>query len=381
MSDPLSAEAERRAGAVLTVDLAAIAENYRRLRARVAPDECAAVVKADAYGLGLDPVAPTLWRAGARTFFVAQLTEAIALRGLLPTARIGVLGGLMPGCEGDYLAHDLVPTLNHLGELERWRAAARQTGRRLPAYLHIDTGMTRLGLDRPELDRLATEWTLLDGVEILAWMSHLACADMPEHPQNGRQQQRFAAALARLPQAPGSLANSSGIFLGPEFGFGLARPGCALYGVNPTPGRPSPMTHPVRLDGRVLQVRRVDAGDGVGYGASHEMPRDGIIATISIGYADGFLRSLSNRGAVWVGEQAAPLVGRVSMDLITADVTDLPLDAVRPGRLVEVIGPHRSLDAVAADAGTIGYEVLTSLGQRYARRYLSFAPEPEPAAA
>lgn len=360
----------RLTGGILTIDLDAIAANYRLLAAKVAPAECAAVVKADGYGLGLAFVVPALLAAGAATFFVAHPAEGLTLRALAPEAVIGVLNGLLPGCEEDYCGHRLIPVLNQLSEVERWAAHGRTRRSPLPAFLHVDTGMNRLGLGPAELARLAGEPGLLTGLSLRAVMSHLACADQPDHPMTAAQLAAFRAARAVLPPAPASLANSSGIFRGPDIHFDLVRPGCALYGINPTPEAANPMRQTVRLDARILQVRTVDSPAVVGYGAT---PIDRLpckIATIAVGYADGYLRSLGNRGSVCIAGRDAPVIGRVSMDLITVDVTDLPDDSVRPGGWAEILGPHRTPDEVARAAGTIGYEVLTALGRRYARRVI-----------
>ncbi|WP_035690592.1 alanine racemase [Azospirillum halopraeferens] len=368
MSDAL-----QRAGAVLTIDLDAIADNWRRLRDRAAPAACAAVLKADAYGLGAARVAPALRAAGCTTFFVAHLDEALALRPLIPDAEILSLGGLPAGAEGVFVEARIIPVLNHLGEITAWGAFARGLEVALPAAVHVDTGMNRLGLGPDELAVLAATPDRLAGIKVRLWLSHLACADTAT-PMNTAQRNHFRAAVASLPAAPASLANSSGIFLGPDFHFDLVRPGCALYGVNPTPDSINPMNGVMRLDARVLQVRSVDSPMTVGYGATHRVAGSGRIATIAVGYADGYLRALSGRGSVYVGGVPAPVVGRVSMDLVTVDVSALPEEAVAPGTLVEVIGPHRPVDTVADEAGTIGYEILTSLGPRYHRVYTGGAP-------
>ena len=366
--------AARRAAAVLTVDLAAIQANYRRLQAELGQVECAAVVKADAYGLGAARVAPALAAAGARRFFVALLDEAIALRGILaetcPEATIGVLAGLMPGAEADYLAHRIMPVLNRPEEVERWRALAGREDRRLTAALHVDTGMNRLGLSPGELDDLAAAPARLDGIDLVLCMSHLACAEEPDNPLNAQQLEAFEAARRRLPTAKGSLANSSGIFLGPAYHFELARPGAALYGINPIPDRPTPMAQVIRLQGRILQVREIDAPGTVGYGATHRVPGGSRVATVAVGYADGYLRSLSGRSSAWIDGQEVPVIGRVSMDLITLDVSAVPAESVRPGDFADLIGPNRDVDTLARSAGTIGYEILTALGARYHRVYL-----------
>ncbi len=359
----------RRAAAILTVDLGALVANWTQLRDRVAPAECSAVVKADAYGLGVAHAVPALRAAGCRTFFVAQFEEALAVRAVAPDVRVLSLGGLPPGSESAFLDSGVWPVLNHLGEIAAWRAFAKAQGRALPAAIHLDTGMNRLGLGPDELDALADHPEWLDGIDLKYWMTHLACADDVESPMSAQQLGRFRTALARLPAAPASFTNSSGIFHGPSFHFDLARPGCALYGVNPTPHTANPMQGVIRLDARILQVRRIDAPMTVGYSAAHRVDGPTTIATIGVGYADGYLRALSGRGHVYADGIAAPIVGRVSMDLITVDVTGLPDHAIQPGGLLELIGPSRPVDTVAAEAGTIGYEVLTSLGPRYHRVY------------
>jgi alanine racemase len=345
--------------AILEVDLGAVVANWRTLSARHPSGPVAGVIKGDGYGLGARPVAAALHAAGCRHFFVAYLGEALAVRDVVPGAMLGVLSGLVPGTEAAYLAHDLTPVLGSLDDIARWRGGE--------AILHVDTGMCRLGLDAGELAVLAQDHGRLDGLAIRYVMSHLVSSEVPDDPLNGLQRERFAAARALLPPAPGSLSNSSGIFLGADFGSDLARAGAALYGVNPTPGRPNPMRSVVRLLVRVLAVREVPAGASVGYNATWIAGRPSRIATAALGYADGFHRSLSGRGAACFDGTPVPLVGRVSMDLTTFDVTDLL--AVQPGCWLEVLGPHLSPDDVAAAAGTNGYEVLTSLGRRFHRVY------------
>lgn len=355
---------------ILTIDLTAVTDNWRLLRDRAAPAACAAVVKADAYGLGIDPVAPALADAGCTLFFVATLDEGLRLRGLLPQVEVAVLGGLLPGSAPIFLRDRLIPVLNDLGQVERWRAEAAKAGQTAPAILHVDTGMNRLGLDPQETGKLAADPALLDGIALSFVMTHMACADDPAHPLNAMQLARFRTALAAVPGAKGSLAASSAIFLGSDYYFDLVRPGAALYGVNPTPGAPNPMRQAVRLEGRVLQVRHVDSGEGVGYGATRRCDRPSKIATVATGYADGYLRALSNRGVARIAGHKVPMIGRVSMDLLTFDITDLPEGLVYPGGLVELLGEGYTPDDAARDAGTIGYEILTSLGSRYARRYV-----------
>ncbi|MFE0754282.1 alanine racemase [Inquilinus sp. NPDC058860] len=364
-------------GATLIVDLAAIRENYRALRRRLGSTACAAVLKADAYGLGADRVAPVLAAEGCRHFFVAHLEEGIALRPHVPeAAEVFVLHGPMPGCEDIALAHRLTPVLNSLEQVEGWTGLARRLGRTLPAALQLDTGMSRMGLSPAELDRIANEPRRLDGIDLRLVMSHLACAERQDHPANGTQRLRFDVARRRLPQAPASLANSSGIFLGADFHYDMARPGAALYGLAPVAGAANPLRPVVWLQARVVQIRTIEAGDGVGYGLTWRAEGPARIATVAVGYADGFPRGTV--GTAHLGHTALPVVGAVSMDSLGLDVSSLPEGALRPGAMVELIGPHRSVDAVAADAGTIGYEILTRLGRRFRREYRDGQPSPAP---
>ncbi len=358
-------------GAILTIDLDAIAANYRLLRGKLAGANCAAVVKADAYGLGIDNVAPALAAAGCETFFVALIDEGIALRRNLRQADIHIINGLAPGSETTFARHRLTPVLNSLADIEAWSLFSKARERPLAADIHIDTGMSRLGLPPEELEILAAEPQRLDNIEVDNVMSHLACADEPDHPLNRRQLDAFRKARRAVAAARrASLANSSGIFLGADYHFDLARPGAALYGVGPLPGKPNPMAQVVRLQGKILQIRDVDTPQTVGYGATHSVARRQRIATVAAGYADGFLRSLSNCGKGYVGDIRVPIVGRVSMDLVAFDVSNVPVEAAKPGAVVDLIGPHNPIDRIAAEAGTIGYEILTSLGRRYHRMYL-----------
>lgn len=359
-----------RADAVLTIDLAAVVANWRKLQRMVEPALCAAVVKADAYGLGAERVAPALAAAGCHSFYVAQLDEGIALRRHLPAAEIAVFDGVLPGAEAEFAQHRLVPVLNSLDQVDRWAVFSRG-GREIPAILHIDTGLNRLGLPPGEIERLAEEPRRLAGLALRAVISHLACADQPANPMNTAQLESFRQLRAKLPEARASIASSSAIFLGPAFYLDEVRPGAALYGIQPLTDRLNPMAQVVELHALILQVHDVDSPMTVGYGASHRVRRPSRIATVGVGYADGYFRALSNRSLGFIGDHPAPLVGRVSMDLITLDVTDVPEALARPGARVELVGPHRTLDQVAADAGTIGYEVLTNLGmgRRFGRRY------------
>jgi alanine racemase len=369
---------EPEAGGILTIDLGALAQNWRTLRDRAGGAECAAVVKADAYGLGIQAAVPVLSRAGCRTFFVAHLGEAARVRAAAPDATIYVLNGLLPGTSRVYAEHDLRPVLGSREEVAEWLAFCRGAGRRLPAAVHVDTGMNRLGFRVEDALALARD-PLLDDLEPALLMSHLVSAEETENPINGRQIEAFARLRAAFPGVPASLANSSGIFLPEVPKPDLVRPGYALYGGNPTPGRENPMRAVVRLEARIVQLRSVGRGDTAGYNGQWTAPAPGRLATLSVGYADGYPRAASATdakreagmaaGEAIVAGRRCPFAGRVSMDLITLDVSAVPEAEVARGDLVTLIGDDLTIDEVGARAGTIGYEILTSLGRRYARRY------------
>jgi len=365
---PLSARA------VLTVDLSALRANWARLNEVSGRAECAGVIKADAYGLGLAPIARALTNEGCKTFFVATVDEGRAAREVQPGATIYVLDGLLPGAEAHYAGFDLRPVLSSLAEVRDWAAYSRARGRRLAAALHIDTGMNRLGIPEDELQQLIAEPDLLGNIETTLVMSHLACADEPANPMNARQRERFNSLRALLPPAPASLSNSGGTFLGSAYHFDVVRPGIALYGGRAHEGEPNPMRTVVRLTARILQVHDVAPGDTIGYGAIYKVHRRSRIATIACGYADGFLRALSvatgEAGPVgYIGDYPVPIVGRVSMDFITVDVTDVPEELTRRGGWVEVMGQRVTVDDLTDRAGTIGYELLSRLGPRVHRIY------------
>lgn len=358
----------------LWIDLSALARNYAAIAARVAPATAAAVVKADAYGLGSGPVASALWDAGCRRFFVAHLDEALAIRDELPPqAELIVLNGLPPGAEPLCARHGIVPVLNSLGQAERWAEAARALDRRLPAVLQLDSGMSRLGLAPEDGVRLAHDDRFRQAVDLRLVMSHLASSGTPGSKANAMQIAAFDRLAAAFPGVPRSLANSGGAFLAAPYHKDVVRAGIALYGGSPS-GDPADALEPVvRLDARVVQVRTVPEGTGVGYDLTHRCTRPTRIATIGVGYADGLPRALGNRGAAWFDGRRLPILGRVSMDSITLDVSDLPAGQPAEGDWVEIIGPHQPVDVLARDAGTISYEILTSLGHRYDRHYLPFA--------
>jgi alanine racemase len=361
---------------VLEVHLDRVRRNYLSLQKRLARGAgCAAVVKADAYGLGAQQVAPALYAENCRHFYVAHAAEGVAVRAALAAAEtkeqpahIYAFHGAHGVTPEEMLAHGIVPVLGSLEGIEAWSAFARQKERKLPAVIHIDTGMNRLGLSAADVARLRGGADIFRPLDVRYVMSHLACADEPAHPKNGEQLEKFKTLTQQLGlPCRLSLANSSGIFLGADYHFDQARPGCSIYGINPQPGTENPMQRTVTLKARILQIREAAAGETIGYGAGYGVSSPARLATISAGYADGILRSFGPRGAVWVAGQKCPLAGRVSMDLIVADVT--AVKGVKAGDEAELLGPHQTADDLAAAAGTIGYEVLTSLGKRYKRVY------------
>ncbi len=361
---------------LLTVDLAGIQANWRWLAAVARGAECAGVVKADAYGMGIEPVAKALWAADCRTFFVATLTEGRRVKVVLPAATVYVLDGLMPGTAPLYPTYGLRPVLGSVAEIEEWAAYSSSAGTQLPAAVHIDTGMNRLGLTAAEVDALAENPAPFEAFSLSLVMSHLACGDTPSSPMNARQKSLFDALRAKLPPAPASLANSAGILLGGDFRYDLVRAGIALYGGRAVEGRPNPAAKVVRVEARILQVRAAPAGETVGYGAAYTLTRNSRLATIATGYADGFLRSICGPigrppPPAYVSGYPAPIVGRVSMDVVTIDVTDIPAAHAQRGAWAELIGRHVQVDDLADSSGTIGYEVLTRLGPRFQRVYIS----------
>jgi len=360
------------AGGRLTIDLKALAANYTELARRVAPAACAAVLKGDAYGTGLPQAARALWQAGARTFFVALLSEARVLRALLLDAEIFVLNGLFAGTEPVYRDLDLRPVLGSLPEIARWQAFCEQSARPLPAALHVDTGMNRLGVSPTEAINLAEGQSEL-GFPLVLLMSHLACADEPGHALTPRQIEDFRAIAALFPGVRASLANSAATLGEPDARFDLVRPGIAVYGGTSRVGVPA-LAPVVTLELRIVQVRHVHEGETIGYGAAQTARRPTRIAILSGGYADGIPRlagSSDQRAGtdVLIAGVRCPSIGRVSMDLMAIDVTDLPEEAVQAGGWATLLGAGLSVDHLAQHAHTIGYEILTSLGRRYDRRW------------
>ncbi len=349
----------------LTVDLDALARNYHSLQAMAAPAECGAVVKANGYGLGMAPVAGRLSEEGCRHFFVASANEGASLREVLPEARIYVFEGVLEGGEASLLEANLIPVLNSLDQIRRWKAV----GGGRTAVVQIDTGMSRLGLSAREVEE-ASATGLLDGIDLDCVATHLACADEPSHRLNSEQLERFETLRRKLPEAKTSIGSSPGTLFGPASRGDLVRPGIALYGGNPFVSGDNPMEAVATLEAVILQIREVTEPVTVGYGATFTAEPPTRLATVSAGYADGYPRSLSQCGVGFLAGTEVPVVGRVSMDMITLDVSAVAPEAARPGDLVELVGPNVPLEDVAAAAGTINYEILTGLGSRWRRRYL-----------
>jgi alanine racemase len=373
------------ANGVLTIDLDAIVANWRKLEKTAVPAECAGVIKADAYGCGTGPVARALASAGCNTFFVATLDEARAARAAVPSAAIYVLNGFFQNTAEAYAKIDCRPVIGDLHELAEWDVFCRRSGWRGGAAIHIDTGMHRLGLTITEALGLIPRINAGDhGITLV--MSHLASAEQLHNPVNARQLAAFREIASVFTGVPASLANSSGIYLGPQFQFDVVRPGAALYGVNPTPEADNPMQPVVELKARIVQIRSVERGETVGYGGTWTARRPTRLAIVATGYADGYFRAASasdgTRGAeVVVAGKRCPIAGRISMDLMAVDITDLPHNIARRGHMVTLIGEGITVDELAHHFGTIGYEVLTSLGRRYARIYKGGTAAIEPAAA
>ena len=357
-------------GGYLTIDLAALTTNYRQLSARARHAVTGAVVKADAYGLGAVRVSAALYAAGCRHFFVAQACEAFNLRPHLPAdTALYVLNGLPEGSEAACADQNIIPVLNSSQQIASWANLAKARGMRLPAIVQFDTGMARLGLSPEKIRALAAAPEILASLDVRFIMSHLACADTPDNAANADQLAHMREVSALFPGVPVSFANSGALFLGPDFLQHLTRPGIALYGGAPNDRGPNPMLPVVSLHVAVIQTRTVPAGTHIGYGGAYIAPRAMRLATLSAGYADGLPRVLSHLGAAWFGGIRLPIVGRISMDSLMLDISALPYD-LPAGSFVELIGPHQSIDAIAADADTISYEILTALGRRFYREYV-----------
>ena len=359
----------------LSVDLAALGANYKELGRRAAPAAIGPVVKADGYGLGMARIAQKLAVLGAESFFVARIEEGITLRPIVPNARIFVFHGLTPGTASSYVANGLIPILNTTEEIAEYSAHARGSRNVLDAAIQIDTGMNRSGLASEDVSALsANPAGALEGLNLVLIMSHLACADEPAHALNRKQLERFRASLEALPPAPASLAATAGIELGKEFLFDMVRPGIGLYGGNPLQARSesdgsNPYSTVATLTANVLHTRHIKEGETVGYGAIYTAPKPSRLAILPLGYADGLIRAMGAAGHAAINGVRVAFAGRISMDLVALEITELDEDKCNSGTEVEFLGKTISLEEVALAAGTIGHEVLTSLSPRVARVY------------
>lgn len=365
----VSTESPKLSASRLTIRLGSLKRNYAKIAEVAAESVTGAAVKANGYGLGAVPVAKALWDAGCRDFFVAYAAEGVEVRSVLPQANIYVFNGAMPGTTGTLIANNLMPLIISLEQLRIWSAEATGLNQLLDVGLHFDSGMGRSGIIPDEAHHLFANPELLDGLKLRHVMSHLASADDLTSDQPEAQLRKFRTQRQMFNDVPASLANSAGVFRGAEFHFDLVRPGIALYGGAPIEGQPNPMEQTVVLESPIVQYKDVAPGAQVGYGATYEVTRPERHATLTVGYADGYLRSKSNSGQVWVGGCLCPIVGRVSMDLTIVDVTDVPAEYIYLGAPVEVIGDNRPIDEVADAAGTIANELLTELGSRYDTQY------------
>lgn len=357
----------------ITIDVGAVVANWQTLRQKFTGRETAAVVKANAYGLGIDRIAPALEKAGCNTFFVATLNEGIELRALLPDVRILVFHGVQQGEEFAFRQHTLIPVLNSLQQIQRWKPVAKEHTHATSA-LHIDTGMARMGLQVEEFEALLkADDAILRDCRVGLLMSHFACAPSASHPMNIEQRNWFSHARNLAPEIPGSLCNSGGIYLAPEYHFDLARPGCALYGIAPQAGGENPMKHVATWNAPIIMTRTLEREQTVGYGALETRPKGARIATVASGYADGYLRTASGHGAVgYLGNHKVPLVGRVTMDMLCFDISGVPESEAHEGAAITLLGDRDGIrvDEVASHAQTIGYEVLCALGNRLERKYI-----------
>ncbi|NNH29969.1 alanine racemase [Rhizobium sp. SEMIA 4085] len=369
------------AGMRLIVDLTALTENWRDMARRSKRARASAVVKADAYGMGIEDAGEALYIAGARDFFVATVDEGVTLRLYAPDARIFVLAGIWPGTERRFFENDLVPVISSEEQLAFWMAVLSEYGD-YPCALHVDTGFNRLGLHIDEALALADDVSRPASFAPVLVMSHLACGDDPSSQMNKQQLESFRKVSAAYEGIESSLAASGGIFLGEDYHFDLTRPGIAIYGGEAVSGMANPMRPVATAQARVIQVRTVRAGESVSYGRTLRLDRDSRLAVVSAGYADGYMRSQSSGGiplrqAVPQGGQGlfegytVPVAGRITMDLSIFDVTDLPENLIRAGDYIELFGRNIPVDDAARAAGTIGYEMLAGVGLRYERKYVS----------
>lgn len=347
---------------VLEVNLSAIEQNYKILRHNFKGEKIAAVVKDNAYGLGLAGIVPTLYKAGCRDFFVSTIGGALEIKSLVKDSTVYVLNGAYEGAEDILYTHDFIPVLISYSQIQKWALKAQSVGKPLKAVIHFDTGMSRTGLGRDETERLLKDLSVLNNIEVLYWMSHLACSDKPQHSLNEEQRSRFNEIIAQLPKAKKSFVNSDGVFLGSQYHCDLARAGISLYGFNALGNRLQPA---VSIYAKILQIRNVDYGTSIGYEATYKFEKPARVATLPVGYAQGWSTTLSNQGYVAIKGVKAPIVGRVSMDLMGIDITHLPFDEVLENQWIELLGPTISPQELAKAGRIIPYEIILTLRNHY----------------
>jgi len=366
-----SVDNQKIANSFLEINIDSIIHNYQFINSKVGNTECAAVLKADAYGMGASVIAKALDKAGCSTFFVATIDEGIELRACFSNDRnkIAVLSGLLKGSEDIFYNNKLTPVLNDIEQIKRWGLYNRKKKRPAPSIIHIDTGMNRLGLTISEFYDTVDKQTKLEELHVGWIMSHLACGDQPRDIMNEKQLSVFLNAKKKLPTVKASLANSAGVFLGQSYHLDMVRPGIALYGSGPGSRPSNNLKQVVKLYGRILQIRTLNSGASIGYGASFRVSEATRVATVGLGYADGYLRSLSNSSWVFFNGVKLPVIGRISMDYITIDITKIASGKIKTGDFIEVIGDKFTLDDLATVANTVPNELLTRLGTRHHRIY------------
>lgn len=353
----------------LYINRQALSYNYAYLQQRVGSVTCGAVVKADAYNLGIEPIASTLVDTGCNVFFVAYLDEGISLRKCLGShdAEIYVFNGFLQGCEEDFIHYNLIPVITDLDQMESWKKQAQKMNQRLSIALHFDTGMRRTGLPLEQLSLFPSQSPKELTIKLV--MSHMACADVPRHVFNTIQYSRFLKINSHFSGIPASLANSNAIFLDSSYHFQVVRPGKALYGLNPLLDQPNPMHPVVSLWAKIYQLQTIHAQETIGYSQTYKAKKTERVATITIGYADGVPWLMENQGLVMIQGFPAPIIGRISMDLLTVNVTDVPESLLFPGQWVELIGNEVNIEKWATHANSISYEILLGLGKRLTRVY------------
>ncbi len=356
----------------LNVDLSKIQKNYKTYQEQVAPAKTSTVLKADAYGLGVGKIFLALLEVDCQDFFVATLGEGIFLRNLSKKGNIYILNGIKYDEIEAFAECNLVPVLNDLAQINIWNDFAKKQNQKFSAILHIETGLNRQAISFLEVKKIAkTTRKILSNIDVLYVIGHLACANQIDNVRNKEQLNRFKEIIKLLPNYKYSLVNSSGIFLGKEYHFDLVRPGAGLFGINPTPYfKANPMEQVFNLMSKVIHIKKIEEDGMVGYGNICPVAKNMVLATVPIGYADGYLRSLSNKSYVYIKNKSVPVLGYVSMDMIMIDISSFKKNEIKIGDEVEIIGENVKLSQLASRAETISYEIIASLGHRCRRNYL-----------